>query len=80
VSPKSPPKSLGADVGTSVSTSDTNPKVEAGSIETLDGRSLDVSPSVMFLGSSSPTKGKAPALLNHALSSAFPRMFSYFFL
>jgi hypothetical protein len=76
VSPKSPPKSLSADVGTSASESDTNSKVEAGSMETWNGRSLDVPPLVI---SSSPTKGKAPALLNHALSSALPGMFSYFF-
>lgn len=76
MSPKSYPKSPSADVGTSAFASETNLQVEEElvvSMETWDGKSLDVppSPSVMSLGSSSPTKNKASALLNQAVSSAF---------
>lgn len=73
MSPKSSPKSPSAVVGTSASASETNLQVEEGlvvSMETWDGKSLDVPPSVMSPGSSSPTKGKVPALLNQAVSSA----------
>lgn len=71
LSPKSSPKSPSADVGTSASASETEGLVI--SMETWDGKSLDVPPSAVFLGSSSPTKGKAPALPNQAVSSTFPQ-------
>lgn len=76
LSPKSSPKSPGADVGTSASASETNLQVDEGlvvSMETWDGKSLDVPPSAMSLASSSPTKGKAPALPNQAVSSTLPQ-------
>ncbi|KAG1773257.1 hypothetical protein EV702DRAFT_582200 [Suillus placidus] len=76
MSPKSSPKHPSA------SASETNLQVEEGlvvSMETWDGKSLDTPPLVMSLGSSSPTKGKAPALPNQAVSSASLRTFSYFF-
>ncbi|KAG1737996.1 hypothetical protein EDB19DRAFT_1715645 [Suillus lakei] len=75
LSPKSSPKSPGADLGTSASPSETTLQVEEEcvvSMETWDGKSLHVSPVVMSLGLSSPTEGKAPALLNQGVSPSSP--------
>ncbi|KAG1897189.1 uncharacterized protein F5891DRAFT_1243087 [Suillus fuscotomentosus] len=80
MSPKSSPKSLSADLGTSASASETTPQVEEGlvvSMEAWDGKSLDVPPSVMSLDSSSPTKGKALGLPNLAVSSTLPQKRAY---
>ncbi|KAG1729967.1 uncharacterized protein EDB91DRAFT_1158429, partial [Suillus paluster] len=71
MSPKSSPSPL-AELGTSASPSETILQVDEQlvvSMETWDGESLNVSPVAM---SSSPAKGKVPALPNKAVSSTSP--------